>query len=445
MHIRVGAGSGFGGDRIEPAVELSIHGALDYLVFECLAERTIALAQQARLRDPAAGYDRLLVERMTAVLPHCHARGVKIISNMGAANPAGAARAIVAIARSLGLHGLKVAAVLGDDVIDAVRDAEIPLMDQAGHIHDLGAAMVSANAYLGVAPIVEALRGGADIVITGRCGDPALFTAPMVHAFGWALDDWERLGKATVVGHLLECSGQLTGGYFADPGYKDVPNLARLGFPWADVARDGSAVLGKVDGSGGELSVRTCKEQLLYEVHDPSAYIQPDVVADFSTVGFTREGPDRVSVTGGTGRARTDTLKVTIGYHDGFIGEGQISYAGSGAVNRARLALEIIEERLRIVGADIIEFRGDIIGVNGSLRGGVLAAAVEPLDVRLRVAGRTTTLRDAERIGREIEATWINGPAGGGGATWSTREVIAAASALVPRDLVRPSVHFEVA
>ncbi len=445
MHIRVGAGSGFGGDRIEPAVELSIHGALDYLVFECLAERTIALAQQARLRDPAAGYDRLLVERMTAVLPHCHARGVKIISNMGAANPAGAARAIVAIARSLGLHGLKVAAVLGDDVIDAVRDAEIPLIDQAGHIHDLGAAMVSANAYLGVAPIVEALRGGADIVITGRCGDPALFTAPMVHAFGWALDDWERLGKATVVGHLLECSGQLTGGYFADPGYKDVPNLARLGFPWADVARDGSAVLGKVDGSGGELSVRTCKEQLLYEVHDPSAYIQPDVVADFSTVGFTREGPDRVSVTGGTGRARTDTLKVTIGYHDGFIGEGQISYAGSGAVNRARLALEIIEERLRIVGADIIEFRGDIIGVNGSLRGGVLAAAVEPLDVRLRVAGRTTTLRDAERIGREIEATWINGPAGGGGATWSTREVIAAASALVPRDLVRPSVHFEVA
>jgi len=325
MQIRVGAGSGFGGDRIEPAVELAIHGALDYLVFECLAERTIALAQQARLRDPAAGYDRLLVERMTAVLPHCHARGVKIISNMGAANPAGAARAIVEIARSLGLHGLKVAAVLGDDVIDTVRDAEIPLMDQAGTIRDLGAAIVSANAYLGVEPIVEALRGGADVVITGRCGDPALFTAPMVHAFGWGLDDWERIGKATVVGHLLECSGQLTGGYFADPGYKDVPNLARLGFPWADVAQDGSAVLGKVDGSGGELSVRTCTEQLLYEVHDPSAYIQPDVVADFSTVGFTREGPDRVRVTGGTGRARTGTLKVTIGYHDGFIGEGQIS------------------------------------------------------------------------------------------------------------------------
>ena len=445
MQIRVGAGSGFGGDRIEPAVELSIHGALDYLVFECLAERTIALAQQARLRDPAAGYDRLLVERMMAVLPHCHAGGIKIISNMGAANPAGAARAIVEIARSLGLHGLRVAAVLGDDVLDAVRDAEIPLMDQAGHIRDLGTAIVSANAYLGVEPIVEALRGGADVVITGRCGDPALFTAPMVHAFGWAMDDWKRLGKATVVGHLLECSGQLTGGYFADPGYKNVPNLARLGFPWADVAEDGSAVFGKVDGSGGELSVRTCTEQLLYEVHDPSAYIQPDVVADFSTVDFTREGSDRVRVSGGTGHPRTGTLKVTIGYHDGFIGEGQISYAGSGAVNRARLALEIIEERLRIVGADIIEFRGDIIGLNGSLRGGALAFPVEPLDVRLRVAGRSKTLRDAERIGREIEATWINGPAGGGGATWSTRDVIAAASALVPRDLVRPSVHFEVA
>jgi hypothetical protein len=418
---------------------------LDYLVFECLAERTIALAQQARLRNPAAGFDRLLAERMTAVLPHCYARGVKIISNMGAANPAGAVRAIVEIARSLSLDGLKVAAILGDDVLDAVRDADIPLMDQAGHVRDLGAAIVSANAYLGMEPIVEALRGGADVVITGRCGDPALFTAPMVHAFGWALDDWERLGKATVVGHLLECSGQLTGGYFADPGYKDVRNLARLGFPWADVAQDGSAVLGKADGSGGELSVRTCKEQLLYEVHDPSAYIQPDVVADFSTVDFTREGPDRVRVTGGTGRARPSTLKVTVGYHDGFIGEGQISYVGSGAANRARLALEIIEERLRIVGADIIEFRGDIIGVNGSLRGGAVVSADEPLDVRLRVAGRTTSLRDAERIGREIEATWINGPAGGGGATWSTREVIAAASALVARDLVAPSVHFEVA
>ena len=441
MRIRVGAGAGFGGDRIEPAVELARHGGLDYLVFECLAERTIALAQAARLRDPNAGFDPLLVERMEAVLPHCHARGIKIISNMGAANPTAAARAVLATAKSLGLYGLKVAAVLGDDILDTVRHTAIPLIDQPGTTRDLGAAMVSANAYLGVEPIVAALRGGADVIITGRCGDPALFVAPMVHAFGWALTDWARLGKATIIGHLLECGGQLTGGYFADPGYKDVPNLARLGFPWADVAEDGSALLGKVDGSGGELSLRTCKEQLLYEVHDPAAYIQPDVVADFSTVGFIQTAPDRVQVTGGGGTPRTDTLKVTIGHRCGFIGEGQISYAGTGAANRARLALAIIEERLRIVGAQMIEFRGDLIGVNACLRGAT--SAPDPLDVRLRVVGRTATLRDAQRIGREIEATWINGPAGGGGATWSTREVIAAAAALVPRDMVNPSVQFE--
>ncbi len=218
--IRIGAGAGFGGDRIEPAVELAEKGDLDYLIFECLAERTIALAQQARLQDPDAGYDRLLQERMTAVLPHCRDRGIKIVSNMGAANPAGAARAIANIARSLGIRGLRIAYVLGDDVLEAVRASDFPLIERQGNVSDLSDAIVSANAYLGVEPIVEALRQGADVVITGRCGDPALFTAPMVHEFGWRLDEWDLLGRGTVIGHLLECTGQLTGGYFADPGYK---------------------------------------------------------------------------------------------------------------------------------------------------------------------------------------------------------------------------------
>ena len=438
--IRIGAGAGFSGDRIEPAVELAERGELDYLVFECLAERTIALAQQARLADPDAGFDPWLEERIAAVLPACLARGIRIVSNMGAANPAGAARRIAAIARRLGGRVPKVAHVEGDEVTDTVRASALPLIERPGTVTNIANAMVSANVYLGVEAIVAALKDGADIVVTGRVADPALFLAPMVHEFGWGMDDWHRLGQGTVVGHLLECTGQLTGGYFADPGRKDVADLARLGFPFADVSEDGTAVLGKVEGSGGELSVRTCTEQLLYEVHDPAAYIQPDVVADFSGVRFRALGPDRVAVEGGTGRARPDTLKVTIGYRDGFIGEGQISYAGSNAVARARLALEVVAERLRMAGVALSELRCDVIGVDSVLRGPIPQDRDEPLDVRARIAGRAETLRDAQRIGRETEAIWLNGPAGGGGATWSAREVIAAASVLLPRDAVRP--HF---
>jgi len=440
--IRIGAGAGFSGDRIEPAVELAEQGGLDYLVFECLAERTIALAQQARLANPEGGFDPWLEERIAAVLPACLARGIRIVSNMGAANPAGAARRIAAIARRLGGRVPRIAWVEGDDVTATLRGADLPLLDRPGSLAQIDNAMVSANAYLGVAPIVAALAAGAEIVVTGRVADPALFLAPMVHEFGWAMDDWHRLGQGTVIGHLLECTGQLTGGYFADPGVKDVAGLARLGFPFADVTEDGSAVLGKVAGSGGEISARTCTEQLLYEVHDPAAYLQPDVIADFSAVRFRSLGADRIAVEGGTGRARPDTLKVTVGYRDGFIGEGQISYAGTGAVARARLAMEIVAERLRLTGIAILELRCDVIGVDSVLRGPIPADRDEPLDVRARIAGRASTLRDAQRIGREVEGIWLNGPAGGGGATASAREVIAAASVLMPRARVRPRFAF---
>ncbi len=440
--IRIGAGSGFSGDRIEPAVELAERGGLDYLVFECLAERTIALAQQARLKDPEAGYDPWLEDRISAVLPACLARGIRIVTNMGAANPAAAARRIAAIARQQGGRMPRIAHVEGDDVLDAVRGTDLPLLERPGTAAQIGNAMISANAYLGVEAIVAALSAGAEIVVTGRVADPALFLAPMVHEFGWSMQDWHRLGQGTVLGHLLECTGQLTGGYFADPGVKDVADLARLGFPFADVTEDGSAVLGKVEGSGGEISPRTCTEQLLYEVHDPAAYFQPDVVADFSGVRFRVVGPDRVAVEGGTGRARPETLKVTIGYRDGFIGEGQISYCGTGAVARARLATEIVQERLRLIGVPVSELRCDIIGLDSLLRGPLPQGRDEPLDVRARIAGRVETLAEARRIGREVEAIWLNGPAGGGGATWQAREVIAAASVLLPRTQVTTRFAF---
>ena len=440
--IRIGSGAGYSGDRIEPAVELAEKGDVQYLVFECLGERTVALAQQARMKNPDGGYDPLLEERIRAVLPTCAARGIKIVTNMGAANPVAAARKTADIASSLGLPSLKIAAIIGDDVLDACKERDLPIMEFDGTIKQLGNRLLSANAYLGAEPIAEALTGGADIVITGRASDPALFLATMIHAFGWPMDDWNLLGQGTVAGHLLECAGQITGGYFADPGYKDVPDLARLGFPIGEVGEDGSLVITKVAGSGGAVTAQTCKEQLLYEVHDPTRYLQPDVTADFSKVRVEEIARDRVRVGGGRGTERPATLKVSVGYVDSYIGEGQISYAGPGSLARGRLALEIVRERLKLTGVAASELRFDLIGVD-ALHGANLAArASEPYEVRVRVAGRTENLREAVRIGNEVETLYTNGPAAGGGVFKSARDVVAVASVLLPRELARPQVRF---
>ncbi|ESS40325.1 hypothetical protein P355_2777 [Burkholderia cenocepacia KC-01] len=440
--MRIGAGAGYSGDRIEPAVELAEHGQLDYLVFECLAERTIAIAQQARRNDPVLGYDPLLDARMQAVLPVAAVKRVRIVSNMGAANPRAAARRTAQIAQSLGIAGLKVAAVEGDDVLDVVLRGAFRFEESGDDVAAYRDRIVSANAYLGAAPIVDALAAGADVVLTGRVADPSLFAAPLIHAFGWRMDDWDTLGAATVVGHLLECAGQVTGGYFADPGYKDVPNLARLGFPIGEVAADGSVVITKVPHAGGRVSAATCKEQLLYEIHDPARYLQPDVVADFTRVTVTEEEADRVRVTGGRGTARPDTLKVSVAYVDGWIGEGQISYGGPGALARARLALDIVRERLALTGVAASELRFDLIGVDALYGDATPAVRGEPAEVRVRVAGRTANAAEAARIGNEVETLYTNGPAGGGGAFKSTREVIAVQSVLLPRAAVTPSFSF---
>lgn len=440
--LRIGAGAGFSGDRIEPALDLLEHGDLDYLAFECLAERTIGLAQAARAADPEAGFDPLLEARMRRALPLAAPRGVRIITNMGAANTLGAARKVTQIARELGLAGYRTAAVMGDDVLDLVLAGDYPLIDRPGTSRDLGDAIVSANAYLGAQGIVMALEQGADTVITGRVCDPALFLGPLAHEFGWSFDDWTMLGQGTVIGHLLECAGQVCGGYFADPGEKDVPDLARLGFPYADVARDGTAILGKLADSGGRLDTMTVKEQLLYEILDPAAYLQADVNADFRNVGIEQTGPDQVRVSGGKGAPAPDTLKVSIAYHDGYVGEGQISYAGPGAAARGRLAIEIVQERLRIIGAQVDELRCDLIGMDAVDRRG---RGAEPAEVRVRISARTPSAAAAAAIGAEVEALYTNGPMGGGGVTRSVRKVLAVASTLIPRALVQTRVHMEIA
>lgn len=320
-----------------------------------------------------------------------------------------------------------------------MRGHVLPL-DIGGTVADLGNRVVSANAYTGGGPIAAALAQGADVVITGRAADPSLFLGPLIFEFGWAMDDWPLLGKGILAGHLLECAGQVTGGYFADPPCKPPADLARLGFPIGEVREDGDLVITKVEGSGGAVTAATVKEQLLYEIHDPARYVQPDVVADFSAVRVTEIVPDRVGVTGAGGAARTGLLKVSVGYVDGFIGEGQISYAGPAAAARGRLALAIVRERLALTGVRMIESRFDLIGAD-ALHGAAHGSGHEPYEARLRVAGRTDSLEEAAPIGDEVETLYTNGPAGGGGAWKTAREVLAVASALVPEAMVRTQVR----
>ncbi len=432
--VRIGSGSGFQGDRLEPAVILASQGELDYLALECLAERTIALAQLRRLADPAAGFDPLLEKRIGSLLPLAKRNGIRLITNMGAANPLAAGRKVVELAKRMGI-AVKVAVVTGDDVLALLEPSMRTIEARGAPLSEYG-ALVSANAYLGADAIVPALATGADVVITGRVADPSLFLAPIAHAFGWSLEDWDRMARGTVIGHLLECAGQVTGGYFAEPGLKDIPNMAQLGFPWCDVDADGNGVLGKVAGTGGAITLRTAKEQLLYEVTDPGGYVTPDVVADFTTVRLRETDPDRVAVSGARGRPRTASYKVSVGYRAGFVGEGEISYAGARARERARLAGEIVRERLR---DDVPDLRVDVIGIDSAHRSD-FGHPHAPYEARMRAAARAPTRELAERVGAEVEALWTNGPAGGGGATKSVHERIGVVSLLLERSRVRHRV-----
>ncbi|MQA12410.1 MAG: acyclic terpene utilization AtuA family protein [Pseudonocardiaceae bacterium] len=436
--VRVGAGAGFAGDRIDPAVELARRGELDYLVFECLGERTVAAGQARRLADPAAGYDPLLAARLRAVLPYCVASGTTVVTNSGAANPEAAGERASRVAVDLDVAS-RVAVVTGDDVLDVVRGHDPEVWETGTRLSEIGDELISASAYLGAEPVAEAVSLGADVVITGRGADPALYLGPLAHELGWDLGDADLAGKGTLVGHLLECAGQLTGGYFADPVTKPVPGLARLGFPFADVSADGTAVLGKLAGTGGRLDTRTCGEQLLYEVDDPSAYVTPDVVADFSGVTFTPAGEDRVIARGATGRARPDEIKVTLGFRGGWLGEGQLTYAGPRCLDRARLAADIVRERLvAIHGLEDKAIGVEYIGAGAAFRG--LYEAADPAEVRLRVSAHVPSAELATAVGWEVESLYTNGPAGGGGARADAREIVAVRSCLMPRDAVKYAV-----
>ena len=438
--IRIGCGAGYAGDRWEPALECVERGDIDYLVYETLAERTIALGQLEKLRDPARGYNPMLEARLALVLKPALARGVRIVSNMGAANPRAAGAAVLRVARELGIPKLKVAIVLGDDVTELVRGIDAPLMENGEPLDTIKAVMVSANAYLGADAVAAGLATGAEVVITGRVADPSLFVGCMLDGLQWRDDDYARLGQATVAGHLMECAGQITGGYFADPGYKDVQGLARLGFPICEMHADGEAFITKPAGSGGAVTRATCKEQLLYEVHDPARYVTPDCVADFTGVKFNDVAHDQVAFAGGRAAPRTATYKVSVGYRAGYVGEGHMAYAGPGALARAKLAGEIVRERLVLRKISLEELRVDLIG-HTALHAVASQPAQAPYEVRLRVAGRSSNQADAAAVGEEVQTLYTNGPYGGASDFMQVREVIGVRSILLERSRVKTSVH----
>jgi hypothetical protein len=433
--IRIGGGAGFSGDRIEPAVLLAKKGELDYLVLECLAERTIALAQKRKMVDPTKGYDPLLEKRIEALLPHLIKNDTRLITNMGAANPIAAAKKIIEIAQKKNVS-IKVAVVRGDDVLENIQQNATSFKDIENGKPLNNYDLISANAYLGADTILQALNTGALIIITGRVADPSLFLAPMLYEFGWDMSDYNLMGKGTVIGHLMECAGQVTGGYFADGVHKKVNGLENLGYPFADVFPDGSAVISKIEGTGGVVNLQTAKEQLLYEVTNPNEYFTPDVIADFAKVHLKETGKDRVHVSGGGGKEKPSAYKVSLGYKAFFLGEGEISYAGTSANERAKLAADILGKRLK---EKFPEMRIDFIGIQ-SMHKTTFGNSAVPYEVRLRVAAKAQTEQEAALIGEEVEALYTNGPAGGGGARKYVNEVIGVVSTLIDRNSISPLV-----
>ena len=428
--LRIGGGSAFFNDRLDAALELVEQGDLDVLMIETLAERTLALLQGAR-RSGQPGYFPRLRERLETLLPACAHHRVALVSNGGGADPAAAAAMACEVARGAGLSDLKVAAILGDDVAEQIRALDPVVVETGEPVSRQAQPILSANAYLGAAGIAEACAAGADVVLTGRVTDSALALGPLQAHFGWGRYELDALACGVMAGHLLECGGQATGGYFAEPGLKEVPDLDRLGFPIAEVSADLSIGLGKPAGTGGRVDRHTVTEQLLYEIHDPARYLTPDVTLDLTDVTIAQTGTDAVRLTGARGHAPPGTLKVLLGVDGGTLVEIEISYAGIGARGRAQLAAEIVRRRIARTALAGHRVRFDLIGID-SLWPGKAEADPAPMEIRLRVAARLPDMGLAERLVTEVESLYVNGPSGGGGVRFSLRPTIQTLTAFIP-------------
>lgn len=444
----MGCGAGFSGDRVDAPVSvveaIAASGRPGAIMFETLAERTLALGHVARRVDPEQGFEPLLPELVGPILSRCLRAGIAIIGNFGAANPPAAARLLHRLAAERGLPPPRIAVIEGDDIKESIALDTLEVFEADTGLAGSTDEVIAANVYLGAKPIAEALHAGAQIVVTGRVADPALALGPLAAHFGWAWDDWDRLAAGTLAGHLLECGAQVTGGYYADPGYKDVPRPEAIGFPIAEVEASGDFAITKAAGTGGAVNRRTVAEQVLYEVHDPAAYLTPDVTLDVTEIRLEQQDQDRVRVSGARGHPAPSTLKATVSFPGDWIGEAEISYAGPNAMARARLAAEIIGERITMRQLPVRR-RLDLIGALSVFddNGGTLARnAPEAPEVRVRLAASGAERRAVEGSIQEVLALLCCGPAGGGGHRGQVRNRVRTVSYLVPRAAVSPKVVF---
>ncbi len=445
--VRIGSGAGFWGDALDPALEALEKGRLDYLSFDFLAELTMALLQRLRSKNPEAGYVPDVVDYMRATMPLARKAGTKLISNGGGVNPMAAGRALVNVAKQLELGGTRIGVVEGDDLlhrIDEIVASGVELVNMDTGDKDFARIrpkVVAANVYTDASGIIQCLEQGANVVVAGRVSDNALYVGPVMHEMGWTYEPAyvDRVASAVTVGHVLECSAACSGGLSSR--FADMPHMGRVGFPYADFFPDGSALVSKVEGSGGRVDQFTIKEHLLYEINDPRRYIMPDGIADFTSLSLQEVGDNGVRLTGMAGSGRPDTLKLVIGYEDGWIGEGMLFFPWPYALARARKAKETLLERFERLGLKAEEIQFDFIGVD--MLHGPAAGKTETdhNEVGLRVAVRTRTKDEAEKVRRACAHMWIMGPGGTSfGTPMKPRPVVALWPTLIPRELVTQKV-----
>jgi len=443
--VRIANGQGFWGDSIDAPVRLVEAGGIDYLTLDYLAEVTLSIMQKQRRKDPQHGYATDFVDLMKRVLPMLRAKGIRVVANEGGVNPRAGRAAVLAAAKQLGITGLKIATVTGDDVLARLPEFQaqglrLANLDTGEGLFDAPREILSANVYLQTQAMVEALDSGADIVLTGRCTDPGLTLAPLIHEFKWAADDWHRLAAGTIAGHILECGAQATGGNFSR--WWEVPDLWKVGYPIAECAEDGTFTITKHPGTGGMVTVDTVSEQLLYEMGDPHNYLTPDVVADFTSIRLEQTGPDRVGVSGIQGKPRTPFLKVSGAYLRGYKATGQLVISGPRALEKAQLCADIVWKRLEAAGFSYEHTDAEFLG-SSTLHAGIAPAPADPAEIVLRLSVKDGDRKKVERFGREIAPLVTAGPAGVtgfAGGRPKAQEIVAYWPALLPRELVTWSV-----
>jgi len=446
--IRIAAGQGFWGDLPDAPVRQVEGGPIDYLMLDYLAEVTMSIMQKQRSRDPSAGYAKDFVPLMKQILPACVERNIRVTANAGGVNVEGCASAVREVARELGLAGkLRIGLVTGDDIMAKLdellgRGIELRNMDTGAALSTVQDRIQSANVYLGAAPMVAALNRGAQIVITGRATDTGLTLAPLMHEFGWAPDDWNKIAAGTIAGHIIECGAQCTGGN-CQYEWRSIPNLANVGFPIVEAAPDGTFVITKHEGTGGWVIIPSIKEQLVYEMGDPHSYITPDCVADFTTVRLEYEGRDRVRVFGIEGRPATNTLKVSVSYSAGYKAVGTLVYSWPEAYDKAQAADKILRARLDRLGLKFDQILTEFVGANATH--GALAGAPSPNlpEVQLRVGVRSENRTAVERFTKEIAPLVLTGPpgvTGFAGGRPKVEEIVAYWPALIPKEEINPVV-----